>query len=169
MPSLQLPSEVVAVLRNFYTCEYTTVNRQGQPVTWPSVTYFDEGAGMIVAAVSVAFPVKAYNARRHPQVSMLYSDPTGSGLEDPPAVLVQGDARVAEVLEYTPPIIGLFKKVRRQQPDSAKFTANNLTRNLFVWYLFQRIALVVEPRRILVWPHRDFSQAPSEVEVRYVE
>ncbi len=169
MPSLQLPSEVADVLRNFYTCEYTTMNRQGQPITWPAVTYFDEGAGNLVSAVSVAFPVKAYNARRHPKVSLLYSDPTGSRLEDPHAVLVQGDATVAEVLEYTPPIIGLFKKVRKQQPDSARFTSNKLTRNLFVWYLFQRISLVVEPRRILVWPNRDFSQVPTEVEVRYVE
>jgi len=53
-----------------------------------------------VIAVSIAFPVKAYNARKHSQVSMLFSDPTGSGLTDPPAVLVQGDAAVAEVLAW---------------------------------------------------------------------
>lgn len=168
MPALQLPSPVEDVLREFYTCEFTTVNRQGQPMTWPSVPYYYRPEGQIVAAVSIAFPVKAYNARRHPQVSLLYSDPTGAALVDPPAVLIQGEATVAEVLDYTPPIIGLFRQVARRQPESGRFTNNRLVRRLFVWYLFQRIALTVTPRRILIWPHGDFSAAPEEVEVRYV-
>jgi hypothetical protein len=118
-----------------------------------------------VIAVSVAFPVKAFNARKHPQVSMLFSDPTGSGLADPPAVLVQGDAAVAEVLEYTPGIIGLFKTVSKRQPESSKFTSNKIIRNFFVAYLFQRISLTVTPRRILYWPHRDFSKEPQVIEL----
>src|SRR5438105_10132611 len=132
MPALQLPPDIEAVIREFYTCEFTTVNKAGQPMTWPSVPYYYEPEGQIVAAVSVAFPVKAYNARRHPQVSLLYSDPTGSGLSDPPAVLVQGDATVAEILEYPPPIIGLLKTVVHHQPDSARFASNRLVRRLFV-------------------------------------
>ena len=168
MPALALPPDVAVVLRDFYTCEYTTVNRQGQAISWPSVPYFHEPDGQIIAAVSIAFPVKAYNARRHPQVSLLYSDPTGSGLTDPPAVLVQGEATVAEVLDYPPRIIGLFKAVLHRQPDSARFGTNRIVRRLFVWYLFQRIALIVTPKRILVWPHGDFSRLPEEVAVQYV-
>lgn len=168
MPALALPPEVEAVIRGFYTCEFSTVNKAGQPMTWPSVAHYYEPDGQIIAAVSIAFPVKAYNARRHPQVSLLYSDPTGSGLADPPAVLVQGEAAVAEILEYGPPIIGLFKTVLARQPDSSQFTSNRLVRGLFKWYLFQRLSLTVTPRRILAWPGRDFSQPSQEVEVRYV-
>ena len=93
MPALQLPEEVAAVLRAYYTCEVTTVNAKGQPMTWPALAYFDEATGEIFFSVSIAFPVKAQNARKRPQVSLLYSDPTGSGLEHAPAVLVQGNAR----------------------------------------------------------------------------
>ena len=118
MSALRLPAEVEAVLGEFYTCEFTTVNRQGQPMTWPSVPYYNKAEGHLVCAVSIAFPVKAYNARRHPQVSCLFSDPTGCKDPNPPAVLVQGDATVAEVLEYTPDIIGLFKTVSRRQPEA---------------------------------------------------
>lgn len=168
MAALTLPPEVEAVLRNFYTCEFTTVNRQGQPMTWPSVPYLDTAEGHIVCAVSIAFPVKAFNARRHPQVSLLYSDPTGSRLDRPPAVLVQGDAAVAEVLDYTPDIIGLFKTVSRRQPDSRRFTDNRVIRNLFLWYLFQRISLTVTPRRILVWPKGDFAAMPQVIELGHV-
>src|SRR5438105_8156688 len=83
MPVLRLPPEVEATLSEFYTCEFTTVNRQGQPMTWPSVPYYNKAESNIVCAVSIAFPVKAYNARRHPQVSLLFSDPTGSKPPDP--------------------------------------------------------------------------------------
>ena len=102
MPALQLPEEVAAVLRSYYTCEVTTVNAKGQPMTWPALAYFDEATGEIFFSVSIAFPVKAQNARKRPQVSLLYSDPTGSGLDHAPAVLVQGDATVAEILKSTP-------------------------------------------------------------------
>ena len=160
-----LPPDVEAVIRGFYTCEFTTVNRRGQPMTWPSVPSFDRETGRIVCAVSIAFPVKAFNARRHPEVSLLFSDPTGSGLVDPPAVLVQGEAAVAEILDYPPDIIGLFKTVARRQPDSRRFTSNRFVRNLFVWYLFQRIALRVTPRRVVWWPGGDFSAEPVEIEM----
>jgi hypothetical protein len=39
---------------------------------------------------------KAFNVRRNPHVSLLFSDATGSGLTDPPMVLVQGDAAVSD-------------------------------------------------------------------------
>jgi hypothetical protein len=165
MTTAALPAEVAAVLRGFYTCEVSTVNRQGEPITWPAVSYFDEDAGRIVCAVSIAFPVKAYNARRHPQVSLLYSDPTGSSLVDPPAVLVQGACAVEEVLEYTPDIIGLFRAVARRQPDSVRFSSNRVVRRLFSWYLFQRIALRVTPERVTIWPGGDFGLAPDVIEM----
>jgi hypothetical protein len=165
MTATALPADVEAVLREFYTCEFTTVNQQGQPMTWPSVPYFDPTRGTITCAVSIAFATKAYNARRHPQVSLLFSDPTGSHLVKPPAVLVQGQARVAEVLDYGPDIIGLFKTVSRRQPDSRRFTSNRVIRRLFVWYLFQRLSLTVTPQRILVWPDGDFERMPTVIEV----
>ncbi len=33
MPSLQLPSDVEDMLKECYTCEFTTVNTKGQPMT----------------------------------------------------------------------------------------------------------------------------------------
>jgi hypothetical protein len=168
MSGAPLPADVEAVLRQFYTCEFTTVTRDGLPMTWPSVPYYNPQTGTIVCAVSIAVAAKAYNARRHPQVSLLFSDPTGSNLAELPAVLVQGDAQVQEVLDYGPDIIGLFKTVARRQPDSRRFTTNPVIRRLFIWYLFQRLSLTVTPRRILVWPKRDFSSQPTEIELAHV-
>jgi hypothetical protein len=170
MPSLDIPDEVRSVLREYYTCEVTTVNRQGQPITWPSLPYYDEAAGQILLTISIAFPVKAFNVRRRPQISLLYSDPTGSGLEPAPAVLIQGDATVSELLDFTSPQVrGLFRVTSRRQPDMRRFTANRFVRKLFAWYLFQRLVITVQPRRILIWPRRDFSVKPTEIEVTHVE
>jgi len=165
MPALQLPEEVAAVLRAYYTCEVTTVNGKGQPMTWPALAYYDEATGEIFFSVSIAFPIKAQNARKRPQVSLLYSDPTGSGLDHAPAVLVQGDATVAEILEVTPHTKALSKLALQRQPDSGRFQTSGLARRLFSWYLFKRIGITVRPRRLTVWPNRDFSQTPTVIEV----
>jgi hypothetical protein len=164
MPAFQLPDEVAAVLRSFFTCEVTTVNAAGQPMTWPALAYFDEETGEIFFSVSIAFPVKAQNARKRPQVSLLYSDPTGSGLDHAPAVLVQGDATVAEILQFTPHAKALNRLAQQRQPDSRRFTASNLSRRLFSWYLFKRIGITVRPKRLTIWPNRDFSQEPTLIE-----
>lgn len=162
-----LPEDVRAAMAGTYTCEMATVNRAGEAIAWPAVPFVDPVDGHILCAVSIAYPVKAFNARRNPQVSLLFSDPTGSGLPDAPAVLVQGTAEVEEVLDYTPDMIGLFRTVSRRQPDSARFTSNRLVRRMFTWYLFQRLAIRVTPDRITAWPGRDFDAEPRIFEVRH--
>jgi hypothetical protein len=80
-------------------------------------------------------------------------------------VLVQGDARVAEIPEATPQTKALSKLALQRQPDSRRFQTSNLSLRLFSWYLFKRIGVTVRPRRVTVWPNRDFSQAPTVIEV----
>jgi pyridoxamine 5'-phosphate oxidase-like protein len=168
MAALSVPADVEAVFREFRTCEFTTVNKAGQPLTWPIEPYYDASAGRLIVTASIAFPVKTYNARRHPQVALLFSDPTGARMDHPPAVLVQGDATVAELTDDPPWSYAMFRESVRRQPRTRQFVRNPLARALFT-FQFQRIAIYVQPRRILVWPGGDFSAAPMAVEVRYVE
>jgi Pyridoxamine 5'-phosphate oxidase len=168
MGTLRLPPEVEAVFHEFRTCEFTAVNRQGQPLTWPTEPFYDAPSGRFIVTSSIAFPVKAYNARRHPQVSLLFSDPTGASLTDPPAVQVQGDATVAELDDDPPWSYAMFKESIHRQPRARSFVSNPLARRLFT-FQFQRLAIFVQPRRIMVWPRGDMSPIPTELEVRYVE
>ena len=168
MGTLHLPPEVEAVFREFRTCEFTTVNRQGQPLTWPTEPYYDAPEGRLIVTASIAFPVKAYNARRHPQVAMLFSDPTGAPLSDPPSVLVQGEATVTELVDDPAWSYAMFKESVLRQPRARSFVSNPLARRLFT-FQFQRLAICVQPQRILVWPRGDRGQTPTELEVRYVE
>ena len=170
MSEVQLSKEIRTLLQTYYTCEVTTVNSKGQPITWPCLPYFHQETGEIIFTASIAFPVKALNARRNPHVSLLYSDPTGSGLTKPPALLVQGEASVQELLDYhDPKITGLFRTTQKRQPDVARFSANRFTRRLFSWYLFQRLVVTVTPRRVRIWPEGDFHAEPQQIEVLNVE
>src|SRR5690348_5071437 len=89
-----LPAEVQAVFDRFITTELTTVNRAGQPITWPVTPYYSPGDPCIDVTTGLGYPKKANDARANPLVSLLFSDPTGSGLQDPPMVLIQGSAEV---------------------------------------------------------------------------
>jgi len=168
MPVLAVPADVEAVFRAFRTCEFTTVNKSGQPLTWPTEFYYDAPEGRLIVTASIAFPVKTYNARRHREVALLFSDPTGADLPNPPAVLVQGAATVAELTDDPPWTYDMLREAVRRQPRTRQLMSNPVTRSLFTFY-FQRIAIYVQPRRILVWPGRDFGAVPATVGVSYVE
>ena len=75
-----LPSQVQSVFDRFITTEYTTIDRAGQPITWPVTPYYRPGAGAIDVTTGIGYPKKANDAAANPRVSLLFSDPTGCGL-----------------------------------------------------------------------------------------
>ena len=93
---IELPSEVEAVFREFRTCEMSTLARDGSPITWPTLPFWRTEEGRFLITTSIGLPHKAFNVRRNGRVSLLFSDSTASGLKDPPAVLVQGDAEAPD-------------------------------------------------------------------------
>ena len=115
-----IPPEIEEVFREFRTCEYTTISRKGTPVTWPVVLLREKGTGRFSITTSIGFPQKAFNVRRNPKVSLLFSDATGSGLENPPTILVQGDAEAPD--EITNNFFGYDDQMRvlaERQPDGS--------------------------------------------------
>lgn len=166
--SLQLPPEIRAVFDEFRACEFTTLAKDGTPITWPTLPFYDADAGQFVVTTSVAFPQKAFNVRRNPRVSLLFSDPTASGLTEPPAVLVQGDAEAPDVVDTS--IRGYEERLRmvfQRQPAGGIYSSNPLMRRYFDWY-YMRLQITVTPRRIRWWPRGDFAQAPRDLALREV-
>jgi hypothetical protein len=160
----ELPSEVEEVFREFRTCEMSTFARDGTPITWPTLPFWkpDEGRFMITTSISLA--QKAFNVRRTPRVSLLFSNPTASGLHDPPAVLVQADAEAPdEIVTSVEGFEDELHMVYERQPSSRVYSSNPLTRYFMDWY-YMRLVIHVTPRRILWWPGGDFSQAPLALE-----
>ena len=104
---------------------------------------------------------KVFNIRRNSHVSILFSNPTGSELEDPPYVLVQGDAEAPDEIQTG--IAGTKEQlvnIAKRGPGGSMFSSNPLMRYLMDWY-YIRIFIYVTPRRVYWWDHGDFTREPS--------
>ena len=138
-----LPDEVQAVFDRFITTELTTVNRAGQPITWPVTPYYSLGDPCIDVTTGLGYPKKANDARANPLVSLLFSDPTGSGLHDTPMVLIQGTADVDDRdLEAN------RKRYERESieklPGTASLQPPDPLKRMLAWY-YTRIYIHVRP------------------------
>jgi hypothetical protein len=151
-----LPREVQQVFGNFVTTELTTIDGHGQPITWPVNPYYRAGADCISVTTGIGYPKKARDAERNPQVSLLFSDPTGSGMDRAPMVLVQGTAHVDDS--------DLDANRERYIRDSAEKLAagapSERGRRFFDWY-FTRIYVDVRPERVYMWPAGDATGEPE--------
>ncbi len=164
-----VPAQVQAVFREFRTCELSTLAKDGTPVTWPTEPFYQRQNGRFIISASIGLAQKVYNIRRNPRVALLFSNATGSGLADPPAVLVQGDARAPDeiITAFTGELAEAGRAAFQRQPAAELYSSNPLMRYLFDWY-YMRLIITVTPRRILWWDHADFGRAPHTVEVSHV-
>src|SRR5919108_386816 len=138
--------------------------RDGTPITWPMLPFWRPDTGQFMTTTSIGLPDKAFKIRRNPRVSLFFSDPTGSGLTEPPAVLVQGEAAAPDLVHTS---IGAYEKevtlVYRRQPSGAIWSSNPVLRWYFDWY-FMRLEITITPMRIRWWPCGDFSAEPNVLE-----
>ncbi len=165
-----LPKAVEQTLRHFWTCEFTTLAKDGTPITWPVYPMFLAKRGQILIASPIGYPQKAIHVRRNRRVSLLYSEPTGSGLSSPARVLIQGTAEAPDIIhtssddsdpEIFAEVLGQIKRVMKYQPNTTMYLANPITQWLMDWY-FMRLTILVTPTRICWWADEDFSQTPQE-------
>lgn len=154
-----LPSEVTAVFDRFITTELTTVDAKGQPITWPVTPYYRPGDAWIDITTGLGYPKKANDARANPLVSLLFSDPTGSGLTDAPMVLVQGAAEVDDRdLNANRKRYGV--ESIEKLPATASLHPPEFFKRFFTWY-YTRIYVHIRPERVYVWPNQDASAEPA--------
>jgi len=155
-----LPADVVDVLREFRTAEFATVARDGVPLAVPLSPMWQPAHDRLLVTTGIGLPYKAYHARRNPHVSLLFSFPTGSGLADPAAVLVQGDATVSELTTWDDELAEFWRQIFSRQPAGASPLTQPFYRYVIPWY-YQRLKIYVLPRRVRWWPHLDMSAEPA--------
>jgi hypothetical protein len=160
-----VPESVGAVVREFRSCEFSTLARDGTPVTWPTLPFFDHTDHRFLITCSIGLAQKAFNVRRDGRVAMLFSNPMGSGLVAPPSVLIQGDAEAPE--DLTAPAEGFLERAQlvfERQPVGITMIGvlPGPIRKLADWYGW-RIFIHVRPRRIRWWLDGDHERPNGEV------
>jgi hypothetical protein len=154
-----LPQPVRDCFERFITCEYTTVDARQQPITWPVTPYYTQGAPTIDVTTGLGYPKKADDARRNPQVSLLFSDPTGCGMERVPQVLVQGSAEVDD-RDLDANRERYWRESWDKLPGIRKAHPPKLLRGLFGWY-YTRIYVRIRPERVFTWTDGDPTREPE--------
>jgi hypothetical protein len=154
-----LPAEAREAFARFITTEYTTVGPGQQPITWPVTPYYSDGGASIDVTTGVGYPKKADDAKRHPSVSLLFSDGTGSGIESGIQVLVQGTADVDDRnLEANKE--RYWAESWEKLPGARDAHPPKFLRSMFTWY-YTRIYICVRPERVFVWGDGDAGKEPE--------
>jgi Pyridoxamine 5'-phosphate oxidase len=154
-----LPAEVQQVFERFLTTEFTTIDKRGQPICWPLTPYYRPGDPCIDVTTALGYPKKAFDAEANPKVSLLFSEPTGSGMASTPQVLVQGTADVdyrdleANRARYT-------REALDKLPGSKELLPPAPLQRMFSFY-FTRLYIHVRPERVYVWPDGDATREPE--------
>lgn len=156
-----LPGDVQGVFQRFITTEYTTIDRSGQPITWPVSPYYEPGGACIDVTTGLGYPKKASDARTNPLVALLFSDPTGSGIADAPMVLVQGTADVDD-RDLDANRRRYVREASAKLPAITKMMPPDAIQKRMSWY-FARLYVHVRPERVYAWPRGDLSAVLSIV------
>jgi hypothetical protein len=154
-----LPQEVRDAFERFVTCELTTVDARKQPITWPVTPYYEQGGATIDVTTGLGYPKKADDARAHPSVALLFSDPTGSGVESGVRVLVQGTATVDDE-DLRANANRYIRESGEKLPATRKMHPPRPIRGMFNFY-YARMYIKVRPERVFVWPEGDLAEAPT--------
>ena len=153
-----LPAEVQQVFDKFVTTEYTTVDGRGRPICWPVTPYYNPGDPCIDVTTGLGYPKKALDARANPKVALLFSDPTGSGIDNAPQVLVQGTADV-DYRDLDANRERYSREAKEKLPGAADLMPPAAVQRLFGFY-FNRVYVHVRPERVFVWPDGDVTREP---------
>jgi Pyridoxamine 5'-phosphate oxidase len=162
-----LPQEVRDCFSQFITTEYTTIDARQQPIVWPVTPYYSDGEPCIDVSTGVGYPKKADDAKRNPHVGLLFSDPTGSGIDTGIQVLVQGTAEIDE-RDYDANADRYFRESGEKLPATKKMQPPAAIRRMLSWY-YARIYVHVRPERVFVWADGDMTKPPEVHDARLEE
>ncbi|SEF16762.1 pyridoxamine 5'-phosphate oxidase family protein [Streptomyces sp. Ag109_O5-10] len=143
-----LDSAPLDVLDAYRTCEFATLGRDGTPLAWPTAVR-RRPDGTLLLSTSLAFAQKALNIRRDGRVALLFSDPTGSGLEQPPQIFVGGRAECPDEIMTGPQgAEDYWRMLFERQPHSRSYVTAPM-RLVMDWY-YLRLLITVTPQQVVV-------------------
>lgn len=143
-----LPAEVTAVLQQYLTCEFTTLDARGAPLTTPMSAVWQPGHGRFVLSTSVSAPAKLERIRADDRVALLFSEPTGSSLDGNTAVLVQGRATVGDTVYAAEGMEDYWAVLLSRKPDICRAIMDTQLREFWPECFYWRARITVRPGRV---------------------
>ncbi len=151
---IHVPRFVQDVFEKYLICEFTTISK-GKPVTFPLLHFYDADSGKLTVTSSILFSRKVEHVKNDPKVSLLFSNPEGSGMERH-AVLVQGVASCDDS-DLDHGWERFLPYWRKKEPYIDAFLAE---REKFGWF-WKRIVIQVEPEKIMAWKNGNMMSRPE--------
>jgi hypothetical protein len=152
------PDELTPLFEKSVTVEYASLTRSGMPICVPTTPYVGGNHDTLDVSTGLTYPAKAERARRNPKVCLLYGDPIGCNLPDPPVVMVQGFAAVRDS-DLQTNTDRYVKLTLSKLPEAYKGKPRFALR-MMPWY-FARIWIEITPIRIYQWEARTLAAEPS--------
>lgn len=144
-----IPDELDKLFHQTLLCEFTTIGRNG-PVITPMQHVWVAERGIFVLSSAVGVRFKLDRIHHDPRVALSLSEFTGSGLTDPPCVLVQGIASITRQVSGVAGLEDFWASNLRKKPDqrTAAFDVGLRGDQRRLFYLRARIEVV--PKRIFL-------------------
>lgn len=147
MSRTSITADIESTIVKTIAAEYSYFTPRGEPLCWPVTPYWNPEEGTIGVSTGLAYPTKADHAKVNPKVALLFSDPTGSGIEGFELVLIQGVARVLD--QDLQANTDRYVRALREKFLSARLAINPITVKLLDFYL-PRIWVDITPTLVLV-------------------
>ena len=138
-----------SVLDAYRTCEFATLAKDGTPLAWPT-SPFRRQDGTLLITTSIGFAQKALNVRRDGRVALLFSDPTGSGLDNPAQLFIRGTAVCGELTTSPAGLEEYWSMLYWRQPSSRSYPLP-VIRSVMDWY-YLRLPITVTPEHVTQRP-----------------
>ncbi len=151
---ISVPLWVKNVFERYLICEFTTVAND-LPIIFPLLFFYDSNSGKFTVTSSILFSKKIEHMKDNSKVSLLFSNPEGSGI-DKQVVLVQGLAKCDDS-DLDHGWEKLLPSWRQKEPYIDAFLAE---REKFSWF-WKRIMVDVEPKMIMAWKDGNTQKTPE--------
>jgi hypothetical protein len=155
--TLKLPKDLVPLLTEG-VCEYASLKKDGTPITSPVIPFPGMAGRTIDVQTGLTYPTKAERARNNPKVCLLYSEPNATLVDNPPIILVYGQATVydADLQANTDRYVNLNLTRFKMFRPVPGFILRQMDGYL------ARIWIAVTPLKILWWPEGNLEASPQQ-------
>lgn len=143
-----LPDDVTCVLDRTLACELSMCAGNGPPITIPMAFLWRPDTWQFVLSSGIVVRKKLDRLRRDQRVALSFSEFFGSGLSEPPAVLVQGVATVVDKVFAAEGMEDFWRMLFQKKPGAQEVLCDPEERTGLRAKFYWRARILVRPEKM---------------------